>query len=78
MIDLKAASNCCEEASHLSREFYIPCDKPAVRLINNGDHTYPYRMCEACAQHNVRSRGAEDIGPYIWEPGPHAGNGESS
>jgi hypothetical protein len=30
----------------------------------------PYRMCDECANHNVRNRGAQDIGPYtpVVEP----------
>lgn len=36
-----------------------------IRLRNEG----PYRMCAACADHNVRNRGGIDEGPYT---GPQA------
>ena len=47
----------CEEASIFSRERYIPCGQPAVALVKNRDPK-PYFMCEGCADHNVRNRGA--------------------
>lgn len=48
----------CEEASVMSMKFYIPCGKPAVALVKNRDPK-PYYMCEGCADHNVRNRGAK-------------------
>ena len=48
----------CEEASMLSVRMYIPCGKPATFLVKNRDPK-PYFMCEACADHNVRNRGAK-------------------
>lgn len=57
MIDLKAKPLCCEEASPRSHGFYIPCDRPAKFMVKNRD-LQPYRMCEMCADHNVRNRGA--------------------
>lgn len=54
----------CEEASILSTSFYIPCNLPAVRLVHHASDRTTYRMCEACAAHNLRNRGGEDRGPY--------------
>lgn len=65
--ELKAKPHCCEEASPMSHAFYIPCDKPAAFMVKNRD-PIPYRMCEACADHNVRNRGAKVIGPYEAAP----------
>lgn len=62
-VELKAKPHCCEEASLASRDFYIPCDNPAVFIVKTSDQA-PYRMCEMCADHNVRNRGAKLIGPY--------------
>ncbi len=50
----------CEEASIFSREKYIPCGKPAMALVKNRDPK-PYFMCEGCADHNVRNRGAHIV-----------------
>jgi len=49
----------CEEYAH------IPCNKPATTLIGWPDRGEgPYRMCDACAWHNIKNRNAEDLGPY--------------
>lgn len=62
---LKAKEHCCEEAALLPFPGYIPCNKPAVSMVGWPDRGEgPYRMCEACADHNVRNRGATLIGPY--------------
>jgi hypothetical protein len=64
-VDLKAREHCCEEAAMTSREFYIPCNAPAVSVVHwpkRGEG--PYRMCGPCADHSVRNRGAELVGPY--------------
>lgn len=66
MIYLKANPHCCEEASMLSVGLYVPCNQPATRMVKNRDPK-EYRMCDACAYHNVRNRGAEDTGPYFSE-----------
>jgi len=64
-IELKAKEHCCEEASMMSSQFYIPCNQPATRMIMHTQHNEgPYRMCQMCADHNTRNRGATDIGPY--------------
>lgn len=47
----------CEEASPLSRETYIPCGQPADAIVKC-EREGPYNMCAACADHNVRRRGA--------------------
>jgi hypothetical protein len=66
MVTLTANPWGCEEASILSHSFYIPCNRPATRLIKNSDPQSPYRMCDECADHNVRNRGAEDVGPFVY------------
>ena len=63
--NLKAKPDCCEEASLLSHSFYIPCNRPAAYIVENRGERY--RMCDMCADHNVRNRGAKDIGPYKGE-----------
>ena len=70
--ELKAMAGCCEEASTMSRRFYIPCNQPATRMVQfRGGATAggegPYRMCDSCSWHNVRNRGAEDIGAFAPE-----------
>jgi hypothetical protein len=48
----------CEEASVLSREFFIPCGAAAAAVVwhrNDGKNTY--LMCAMCAWHNVKNRG---------------------
>ena len=62
-MNLQAQPGKCEEASPLSTLYYIPCNRPATRMIKTSD-TKPYRMCDMCADHNVRNRGAKDLGPY--------------
>lgn len=47
----------CQEASSLSHNTYIPCGRPAAFVVKNSDPS-PYAMCAACADHNVRNRGA--------------------
>lgn len=65
MPDLKAKPDCCEEASPMSHNFYIPCNKPAVAMVGWPDRGEgPYRMCPACADHNARNRGASYMGEY--------------
>lgn len=68
-LDLKAKKGGCEEASILSHNFYIPCNAPAARLVKTRDPK-PYRMCAACADHNVKNRGATDLGKYQPELEP--------
>lgn len=50
----------CEEASPLSHKVFIPCGRPAVVIVKTRDPK-PYNMCAACADHNVRNRGAEYV-----------------
>jgi len=66
MAELKAGPGRCEEASTLSREFYVPCNAPATLLVKNRDPR-PYRMCAACADHNVHNRGARVVRPLTEE-----------
>lgn len=37
-------------------------------MVKNNDSQSPYRMCGGCADHNVKNRGAEDVGPYDGAP----------
>jgi hypothetical protein len=57
VIGARGRERTCQEASHLSREEYIPCGAPAVAVVDSGD-AHPYFMCGPCAEHNVRNRGA--------------------
>lgn len=75
MNTLVAAAGCCEEASPLSSKTYIPCNKPAVSLVHWPKRQEgPYRMCEMCAHHNVRNRGAEILGPFTPLTAAERGN----
>jgi hypothetical protein len=68
-IDLKAAPNGCAEASMLSREHYIPCNRPAKFVVAwTGRSDPPVRMCEMCADHNVRNRGGFIAQTFIPDP----------
>lgn len=69
-MELKAAPNCCEEASMLSHQFYIPCNAPASYIVAFLDakgevREGPYRMCEPCMDHNTRNRRATLMGPHV-------------
>lgn len=65
---LVAGTDRCEEASPLSGFAYIPCDKPAVSIVRwKGRSDPPIRMCFGCADHNVRNRGGEIVGPFKKE-----------
>jgi len=67
---LVAAPHCCEEASLLSRSFYLPCNAPAVSIVGwKGRDEKPIRMCAACADHNIKNRSGKLIGPYMGEYG---------
>ena len=52
----------------MSHMFYIPCNEPAESIVMFVDRKEgPYRMCGACARHNVNNRGATLMGPYAAE-----------
>ena len=55
----------CQEASMQSTTHYIPCGRPAMFVVKNRD-PHPYAMCEMCADHNARNRGAT----YVLEGTP--------
>ncbi|MCK5639716.1 MAG: hypothetical protein KAJ19_02925 [Gammaproteobacteria bacterium] len=61
MAGFKAKPGCCEEASLFAPAgVYMPCDKPATKMVgwkNEG----PYRMCDMCADHNIKNRNATTI-----------------
>ncbi len=46
----------CQEASILSRNFYIGCYKPATHIVETDGQFWP--MCRGCAWHNVKNRRA--------------------
>lgn len=59
---LKAKDGCCEEASTQSRDFYIPCNNPAINIVGwKGRSDTPIRMCVMCTDHNVKNRNGEII-----------------
>ena len=61
---LRAHPHCCEEASS-TIGFYAPCNRPATKMVGWEHRSEgPYRMCDECADHNVRNRGAVVLGPY--------------
>lgn len=51
----------CEEASMASVNFYIPCTRPAKRAVYHLNDDATYRMCNGCADHNIRNRGGEEL-----------------
>ncbi|MDD5301477.1 MAG: hypothetical protein PHS14_00095 [Elusimicrobia bacterium] len=53
----------CEEAAPQSRTYYIPCAAPAARFVLSERGRVVYAMCQPCADHNVRNRGCQDLGP---------------
>ena len=60
---IKVKPDSCEESNYFYPE--LPCNKPAVRMIGWPDREEgPYRMCEACADHSIKNRGAVDFGPF--------------
>lgn len=62
---LKSQPHRCEEQVAMPGGGVLPCNKPAERIIFwTKRKEGPYRMCAMCANHSVKNRGAEDIGPY--------------
>lgn len=61
---LKAKEHCCEEAAPTSTFCYIPCNRPATRIVFLERDNREYRMCMFCADHNIKNRGGEDRGEY--------------
>lgn len=58
LVDLKAKPGCCEEASVVSSDYYIPCNAPAVaRIAWRGRKDPSIRVCESCENHNITNRG---------------------
>jgi hypothetical protein len=51
----------CQEASMLSRAYYIPCNAPAVAIVYHDKDQRGYYMCTPCTDHNVRNRGGRLI-----------------
>jgi len=80
---LKAKPHCCEEASLSSHSFYIPCNNPATKVVGwKGRSDSPIRMCEMCADHNVKNRGGYVVEAYtgptgaaqVWPTNPTPSN----
>lgn len=46
-----------------SSQFYMPCGAPSTKAIYHKRDDTTYRMCEACADHNVRNRAGELVLP---------------
>ena len=63
---ITARPHCCEEAAMGMGDAYLPCNKPATKIIRpRKDGSEPdLRMCDACADHSVRNRGMLLLGPY--------------
>ena len=60
---LEAKKGCCEEASFQPPipGVYFPCNEPAVCRVYHENGNVTYRMCEACADHNVKNRGGKRL-----------------
>lgn len=54
MLDFTAEWNGCEEAALGCRDIYIPCNKPATQVLHCSRDKRDYRMCDFCADHNIR------------------------
>lgn len=48
----------CQEASTASGATYIPCGEDGTKLVLSERGQRIYVMCDACADHNIRNRGA--------------------
>ncbi len=65
-LPFKAKPGGCEESNYILPQF--PCNKPAVKMIGwPARDEGPYRMCMGCADHSVKNRGAQDLGPFEAE-----------
>lgn len=63
---IEAKPDGCQESNYIIPT--LPCNQPATKMIGwpkRGEG--PYRMCDGCADHSVRNRGAEDLGPFVAE-----------
>ncbi len=61
---LVAREGCCEESSPQSHRYYIPCNAPAVEVVYLLRDDREYRMCAACAHHNIKNRGGVSRGEF--------------
>lgn len=65
---MTANEHCCEECAIMPPgvNAYFPCNKPATKIVGwKGRSDIPIRMCDGCADHNIRNRGGETIRLYI-------------
>ena len=60
---IEAKVGCCQEQADGPFEVYIPCNRPAVKLVYHERDKRAYRMCEQHAWHNIENRGGIDKGP---------------
>ena len=51
---INARAGGCQEASHLSSSYYIPCNAPARKVVLADGKETP--MCNACAHHSEKNR----------------------
>lgn len=60
----------CQEAdAQLSTKVYVPCGRPAAVVVKHDRDENLYAMCDMCAFHNVKNRGAR----CVVEGSPEAG-----
>lgn len=63
---ITAKPHCCEEAAMGMGDAYIPCNKPATKIVRPKSDTEPdLRMCDGCADHSVRNRGMTLVNDYF-------------
>jgi hypothetical protein len=77
MQDARGRERTCQEASPMSRDQYVHCGALATCVVDNGDER-PHWMCEGCADHNVKNRGAVRWQPYLFKCRRCNGSGEVS
>lgn len=54
----------CEEASLFAPPgCYLPCNEPATKIVTGRDGV-DIAMCDMCADHNTKNRGARSERPY--------------
>ncbi len=53
----------CQEASPRSHDEFIACGAPGAKMVFHQKDRRAYVMCAPCADHNIRSRGGEELRP---------------
>lgn len=59
---ITAGEHRCEEASPMSVDKYMPCNRPARQVVEADGKEL--RMCEACAHHSKHNRGMKIVREY--------------